>query len=437
MQFLSKSYHDFIIKLKENITLQRLGDNFLSLFALQFINYILPLFLIPYLIRTIGMEGFGIYSFIFAIATYGLKVSDYGFDLSATYHISLYQKDRKKISEIFSSVLFIKFTLAIIFMIFLTIMTLSIEKLYTYKELIFLSYGMILGNVFLPLWFFQGMERMRYIMYLNGFLKLSFFLLVVLFVKEHEDLNLLLLLHSITALIVGFSGLYLALKHFNIKLSWRGKEEILFYLKDGWYIFTSKIAVEFYSTTSTVLVGFFAAPVVLAYYALSVKIMAAVGNLFDPITRAVYPYLVGVYQSSNQNFMTRNRQLSLVILAVMIPISAALFFFAEAILNIITGKEVAELNIYLLQVSSLMLIVFPYGSQFTNMLVTIKETKVLNKILFIGAGMNLLFAPPLLYFFGVVGMIWLNAFIAYYLTLSKAYYVYKTLKQNTKESIDD
>ncbi len=414
---------------KTNITIQRLTDNFLSLLTLQFINYILPLFLIPYLIQTLGMEVFGIYSFIFAIATYGVKFSDYGFDLSATYHVSLHKNESKKLGEIFSTVLTIKLSLALLFAIFLTLAIFSINKLYLYKEALFLSYGMLLGNALLPLWFFQGIEKMRFIMYLNGFLKLSFFLLVILLVKEKSDLNLLLLLHSLTAVVVGVLGLVLALKQFNIKLNKVKKEQIIFYLKDGWYLFTSKIAVEFYSTTSTIIAGFFLSPLVLGYYAISVKIMAAIGNLFDPITRVVYPYLVGVYQSSNQNFLSRNRQLSLVILLIMLPASLLVFFFAQNILEIVTGKEVAPLNIYLLKVTSLMLIVFPFGSQFTNMLVTMKKSKTLNNILFTAATMNLLFAPVVLHFWGAVGMIWLNAFIAYFLIFTKAYYVFKNIKK--------
>jgi PST family polysaccharide transporter len=420
-------------KLQENITVKRLGENFLSLLMLQFINYVLPLFLIPYLIRHIGMEGFGIYSFIFAIIAYGQKVSDYGFDLSATYHISLHQKEPHKINEIFSSVLAIKSLLATLFLIILTLITFSVEKLYAYQDLLFLSYGMVIGHLLLPLWFFQGIEKMRYIMYLNGFLKLSFFILVILFIKTPDDLSLLLLIHSIMAIVVGISGLYIAIRDFNIQLKAINRASLLFHLKDSWYIFTSKIAVELYSTSSTILVGFFATPLIIGYYAVTVKIMAALGNLFDPITRTVYPYLVGVYQSSNENFITRNRQLSLVILLIMIPISLLLFFFAKEILEIVTGKEPATLNIYLLQVSSLMLIVFPYGSQFTNMLVTIKETKKLNQILFVAAGLNLLLAPPLLYFYGVVGMIWLNAFLAYYLTLTKAYYIHRYTQSKREE----
>ena len=416
---------------KNNLTVKRLADNFLSLLTLQFINYILPLFLIPYLIQSLGMEGFGIYSFIFAIAMYGINFSDYGFDLSATYHISLHKENQNKINQIFSSVLFIKFILAISFLLFLTLAIFSVEKLYLHKELLFLSYGMYLGNILLPLWYFQGIEKMRFIMYLNGFLKLSFFLLVILLIKEPTDLGLLFLLHSITSIVVGTLGLYLAIKYFKVKLVPVTKDEIIFYLKDGWYIFTSKIAVQFYSTTSTIIAGFFVSPLILGYYSLSVKIMAAIGNLFDPITRVVYPYLIGVYQASNENFITRNKQLSVVILIIMIPVSLVVFFFAEEILKVITGteKSIDILNIYLLKVTSLMLIIFPYGSQLTNILVTLKESKVLNKILFIAALLNLIFAPILLHFYGIVGLIWLNAFIAYYMIVTKAYYVYKSLSK--------
>ena len=421
-------------RLNSNLTAKRLTDNFIALLSLQFINYVLPLFLIPYLIQTLGMEGFGIYAFVFAIATYGTKFSDYGFDLSATYHISIHKNNPNKINEIFSSVIFIKFILAMIFLLFLTLAIFFIEKLYLYKELLFLSYGMFLGNIFLPLWFFQGIEKMHFIMYLNGFLKLSLFVLILLFVNEKTDLPLLFMLHSIASLIVGLLGLYLALNYFDVKLIKPTKERILFYLKDGWYIFTSKIAVEFYSTSSTIIVGFFVSPLILGYYAISVKIMAAIGNLFDPINRVVYPYLVGVYQTSNNDFVSRNKQLSLVILTIMTPLSLLVFIFAQEILQVVTGEEIiAPLNLYLLQVTSLMLIVFPYGGQLTNMMVTIKKTRVLNKILFTAALLNLILAPIVLTYFGLVGMIWLNAFIAYFLIFSKIFYIYKNVKH--KEEI--
>ena len=417
-----------------NSTIKRLSDNFIALLSLQVINYLLPLLLIPYLIQSLGMEGFGIYSFIFAIATYGVKFSDYGFDLSATYHISVHKEHPEKVNEIFSSVLFIKLSLAMLFLLLLTISIFNFEKLYQYREMLFLSYGMLIGNIFLPLWYFQGIEKMRFIMYLNGLLKLSLFVLILLFIKEPNDLPLLMLLHSIASITIGLLGVYLAMKHFNVHLVPISKEKILFYLKDGWYIFTSKIAVEFYSTSCTIIAGLFVSPLVLGYYALSVKIMAAIGNLFDPITRVAYPYLVGLYTDSNDNFINRNRQLSIAILIIMLPVSLLLFIFAPEVVEIITGEAAVPLNVYLLKVSSLALIVFPYGSQLTNILVTIKETKTLNSILFTAALFNTLLAPILLHFYGIVGMIWLNIFVAYFLIFTKGYYIYKKLIQREEKA---
>jgi len=417
-----------------NSTIKRLSDNFIALLSLQVINYLLPLLLIPYLIQSLGMEGFGIYSFIFAIATYGVKFSDYGFDLSATYHISVHKEHPEKVNEIFSSVLFIKLSLAMLFLLLLTISIFNFEKLYQYREMLFLSYGMLIGNIFLPLWYFQGIEKMRFIMYLNGLLKLSLFVLILLFIKEPNDLPLLMLLHSIASITIGLLGVYLAMKHFNVHLVPISKEKILFYLKDGWYIFTSKIAVEFYSTSCTIIAGLFVSPLVLGYYALSVKIMAAIGNLFDPITRVAYPYLVGLYTDSNDNFINRNRQLSIAILIIMLPVSLLLFIFAPEVVEIITGEAAVPLNVYLLKVSSLALIVFPYGSQLTNILVTIKETKILNSILFTAALFNTLLAPILLHFYGIVGMIWLNIFVAYFLIFTKGYYIYKKLIQREEKA---
>ena len=415
-------------KNQELTTLQRLSDNFVSLVILQFINYLLPLFLIPYLIHVLGIEGFGIYSFIFAIMMYGVQMSDYGFELSATYHISLHREDKNKVNEIFSSVLSIKLLIALVYLSVLTLLIFFVDKLFLYKELLFLSFGMIFGHLMFPLWFFQGIEKMRYIMYLNSFSKLLFFSSVFIFVTKESDLYLLMIFNSISTLIIGFIALYVALSKFNIKLSFQPLSRLLYYLKDGWYIFTSKFAVEFYTTANIIILGFFATPLVIGYYAVSIKIIHALGSLLDPLTRTVYPYLVNLYQNSNENFITRNKQLAGVIFLIMFPVALLVGYFSDSILAIITGKEVDALNIEILQVFSLSLMVYLYGSQFTNMLVTIKETKFLNQILFLTAGINVLFAPIFVHFYGVMGMVWLSVSIAFFLTIGKGYYLFIRLK---------
>lgn len=414
----------------KSTTLKRLSDNFIALVILQVVNYGLPLLLIPYLIRVLGVEGFGIYSFVLAIMMYGVKMSDYGFELSGTYHISLNREDKVKKDEIFSSILIIKLFIALSYLLLLTPLIFLIDTLYIYKNLLFLSFGLLLGRVLFPLWFFQGMEKMRYIMYLNGFSKLLFFIMVFIFVTETKDLSLLLLLGTVSSLITGIMALYVAVKDFEVTLTWQSWSRLKFYLVDGWYIFTSKIAVEFYSTINIIVLGFFVAPILVGYYAIAAKIMGAVGNLLEPLTRTVYPYLVSVYQDSSDNFMVRNKQLAGIIMLIMLPASVCVGWFAQPILALITGKEVVALNVEILQILALVLVVYLYGTQFTNILVTIKETKFLNKILFLTAGINLLLLPFMLHFYGVVGLAWLNVLIAYFMMVTKGVYIFSHFKKS-------
>jgi PST family polysaccharide transporter len=90
-------------------------DNFLSLTALQGINYLVPLITFPYLVRVLGVDQFGLFSFIMAIILYAEIITDYGFDLSATKHIALERDNPQKVNEIFSSVIMIKSMMAFIF----------------------------------------------------------------------------------------------------------------------------------------------------------------------------------------------------------------------------------------------------------------------------------------------------------------------------------
>lgn len=409
---------------KESKQLKQLSDNFIALLLLQLLNYLLPLLLIPYLIRVLGVEGFGVYSFILAITLYGVQMSDYGFELSATYHISLNRDNPKKIDEIFSSVLTIKLIIASLYLIFIILLIPLFDKFMLYHQLIILSFGILLGQVLFPVWFFQGIEKMRYILYLNGFLKLIFILSIFLMVKEKSDLHLLLILNSIITLSVGITALYIAIKKFKVQLTVQPLSRLYYYLKEGWYLFISKFAVEFYTTINIIILGLFASPLIVGYYAISVKIIQALGSLLDPITRTLYPYLIRVYQNSNEDFISKNRKLSIVIFLIMMPLSVLVYSSSAFILETITGVEAMPLNIHILQIFSFTLIVYLYGSQFTNMLVTIKKTKFLNQILFLTAGLNTLLAPPLLYFYGVIGMVWLSLFLAFFLTSIKGYYIF-------------
>src|SRR5512138_96708 len=80
---------------------KRLVSNVFALSVLQFSYYVLPLITVPYLVRVLGAERFGLLMFAAAFNLYFVTLSDVGFDLSATRAIALCRERVESISEIF------------------------------------------------------------------------------------------------------------------------------------------------------------------------------------------------------------------------------------------------------------------------------------------------------------------------------------------------
>jgi PST family polysaccharide transporter len=111
---------------------RQLIANFFSLSVLQGANFILPLVALPYLVRILGTESFGIVMFAQAFMMYFIILTDYGFNLSATRAISIHRGNTEKIAEIFTTVMSIKFLLLLVSLLLLSFIIFSFEKIRIY-----------------------------------------------------------------------------------------------------------------------------------------------------------------------------------------------------------------------------------------------------------------------------------------------------------------
>jgi len=311
---------------------KRLLENFLSLTVLQGANYILPLITLPYLVRVLGPEKFGLIMFAQAFIQYFVILTDYGFNLSATREISIHRDNKDKVSEIFSSVMIIKFFLLILSFIIMTIIVFSFEKFRKDWLIYYLTFGIVFGQVLFPVWFFQGMEKMKYITFLNITAKLIFTLSIFIFIRGVADYIYVPLINSLGFILAGFLSIYIIFKNFGINFKLPDKKALKYHIKDSSQFFLSRISLSIYTSTNTFVLGLFTNTKMVGYYSIAEKMYTAVQQLFHPLVNTLYPYV-----AYKKNVFLYKKIFKLVLLISFFSV-IILFFISDKIITLIFGQ---------------------------------------------------------------------------------------------------
>lgn len=318
---------------------KNLFQSFISLSILQIINYISPFITLPYILKTIGIEKFGLISFAFAVMTYFQIITDYGFNLSATRAIAVNRDNKHKIEEIFSSVMIIKFVLIFISMIILVFIIMFFPKFSENWEIYLLAFGAVIGNGLFPIWFFQGIEEMKYITLISIISKSIFTLSIFLFVHSEEDFLKIPILNSLGFIVTTFISLIIIKKKFSIKFRYVKPEKIKYYFLDSSSFFLSRVSVSIYTSSNTVILGFFSSNNMVGYYSLAERLYQGLQYIYFPLTQSLYPYMSA---SKNRNLFKKILKFVFILNVILVTI---LFLFADKILLLIFGNEINELSV--------------------------------------------------------------------------------------------
>jgi O-antigen/teichoic acid export membrane protein len=312
---------------------KRLASNFFSLSALQGINMILPLITLPYLVRVLGVENFGLINFALSIIMYFNILISFGFELSATREISVNRDNPEKISEIFSAVMLIKIVLLFVSFSVLTILILSIDSFYEHRILYYATFGIVVGNVLFPSWFFQGMERMKFITYVNVISKVIFTVLIFVLIKEESDFIYVPILNSLGIIIGGTYALWLVFKLFSVRLISPSKALILSQLKDSSHFFLSRLANNGSRYFATTIIGLYFGNFIVGYYVMVEKLFYAFMSLGSVVSQTIYPYM-----SRTKNILFFKKIL-LVVTGISIFLLIPILIFNEELLFIIFNEQ--------------------------------------------------------------------------------------------------
>jgi PST family polysaccharide transporter len=313
--------------------------NFLSLSFSQVINFLAPLITAPYVIRIVGIKNYGSISIALSIVTFFMLFADYGFNLTATRDVSLNRNDKEELSKVFYRITYAKvLILGLVLMIYLILIDYS-PYFENNKHLFLLSSTIIIGNAFLPTWFFQGMENMRMITILTLFTRASSVFLTFLLIRDEADyilINLITGLTTITGAIWGTGYLIIRYKitfmitpWVKIKKEFRnGLLPLITNLSNVSYTFSNILILDLVTGDKS-LVG---------SYSIAEKVLVMFKQVLIVYSQVVYPKFCHLASTGFKNildFLRSNYKCFLIIVTLG---SIVLFLSSPLIISIFVGK---------------------------------------------------------------------------------------------------
>ncbi|WP_075591518.1 oligosaccharide flippase family protein [Labilibacter marinus] len=380
---------------------KRLLSNFVSLTILQSANYILPLISLPYLVRVLGTDKFGLVMFAQAFILYFTVLTDYGFNLSATREISISRINVKKVSEIFSAVMLIKILLLIAsFLIMISIIS-FFDRFEENKNIFVYTFGIVIGQTFFPIWLFQGLERMKYITILNIVAKLIFTIAIFVFVKEEAHYNLVPIFNSLGYIVVGIISLYVVFFKFSINFIIPSKSLVLSLFKESTHLFISNVSISLFSASNVFILGLFTSNNIVGVYSSMEKIIVAVKSLYTPLYQSIFPWLSNKEADVVKRIV---KQMFPFIFIVGVVICSTLIFFGESILDLLYDDKLISENALIFKLFAFISI-FASLSMLFNMLylTSIKAYSKRMKVMLIGGLYSVSATVILTYYFGFQG----------------------------------
>ncbi|MGJ8684762.1 MAG: oligosaccharide flippase family protein [Nonlabens sp.] len=326
---------------------KKLVQNFGYLTIDQIVNLALPLVTYYYLINLLGKTYYGKAILAVVIVEYFAVLVNFGFNLSGVQSISKNREDTNKIRKILSGIYYVKFLLMLVSAIayFLIVYFAFRENFELYAYTFTICIGAFLNMLF----FFQGMEDMKYITIINTIIRVLFTVLIFFSITEIEHYIYVPLFNGLGQIVAGLISLFVLFKWFDFRFVKQTYIELVTIFNEGLVYFSTRIAAVLNEKSVRLLIGIVLGDEQIAVYDLAEKIIKPLKSPFMILSQTIYPRV-----AQNNDFSVLRKTITLTVLIALVMI-AVLWFVAPWIILTIANESLMEAKyiIYILSVTLL------------------------------------------------------------------------------------
>ena len=283
---------------------------------------------VPYLSRVLGPASWGLLAMAQAFAMYGSLIVEYGFIFSGTRQIAV-ASGSDEIERTVAGVSGAKVILAVLVVAGACIAYRFVPLFHQHPLLLWSGVIAEILKASLPSYYFYGVNRVALASLLDISARLAAAAGIFVFVRAAQDAWIVFALQAVGALIATCVGHGLIYSRFGLRRP-RMREGIKM-LHDGGPMFLFRSAHNIYTLGNAFILGLFASPQAVGYYAGAEKINSAAVGMLSPITTALYPRAAGLVKTSLRR-AARLTVASLCVIGGMSLILAAIMWFGSSLI---------------------------------------------------------------------------------------------------------
>jgi len=330
-----------IVNIKEQISERKLLLNFSALSSVQFVNGVIPLVVLPYLYRVLGVEKLGYVFLAQAVAGFFIQFVDFAFSNTAVRAIS--QNRASSLLPFLTGRLFtLRICLLLIGFPLYSALGIAIPDVRTSIQSYLISYMLVAAQAVNPYWFLQGIDKTKYYALINLVGKVLFVISIFVLIRSESDYYLVNGIQGVTVFFTGLTGWYFIQQKKFIRFTSVSVKTVITEFNAGLSNFLSGLIVFGNSGCYLLLTGYFAGATQAGYYGIAEKIFLLGRALPIMIHQAIYPHVCRIAENSFHEVRKFFKQFYLFLLPVFIPITGILFFFSSEIISLITGSLVYQ-----------------------------------------------------------------------------------------------
>jgi len=313
--------------------------NFSALTAIQIVHYLAPLIILPYLVRIIGPEKFGVISFAQAVAYYFALIPDIGTGLYAPREIALIKDNRDDLASFVTGIISIKLIVLSLSLIVYFFLIWVVPHFRAEIWVFMFSAGFIIGESLIPVWFFQGIEKMINITIGIFIIRVLALVLILILIKNPNDYIYVPLINT-GALIFGtfFLWLLIFLRE-RIVLKAVSTGSIKKIVKESFPLYISNVASNLNAGINIIVLGFLTPGAVVGYYAAAERLVKVGMGLLTQISNVFYPHISRILSSSREIGIAEMKKGFVAGMLLMIPATLFVISYAEFIVRLMLGNE--------------------------------------------------------------------------------------------------